>query len=258
MRILRLSLLAFAVPFVRDAWAMTEAEFQSARERLQHSQKETDRLLRNAGVVSGFGPQPDAAVSDSKKAQPLFRVHSELKSRQLKLGQLVFSKLITRLVVGSDGSPVILEIDDGQGVLSGLRALGTARQSGTAGRITVEIQRLLLRGGRSVPIQATVLDSDGSYGLTAQVLTQKAWSLAGSIASSFVSGLAASQQTQSPTAFGFMQPQATGRNAILQGVAQTAADQSKRLIDEATAEKPVFVVEAATPLTVLIQEEARF
>ena len=75
------------------------------------------------------------------------------------------------------------------------------------------------------------------------------------MASSFVSGIAASQQTQAPTAFGFSQTERNGRNALLQGLSQTAADQSKRLIEDVTAEKPVLVVEAGTAVSVYLDCE---
>ena len=128
----------------------------------------------------------------------------------------------------------------------------------TIGGEPLEFQRLISRTGKAIPVQAVGLDQEGAFGLSAQVFSQKAWSVAGAMTSSFIAGLAASQQSQSANAFGFSQPQITGRNSLLQGVAQTAADQSKRLIDEATAEKPVLVVEAGTPVTILIQEEVRF
>jgi hypothetical protein len=165
---------------------------------------------------------------------------------------------VTRLVVGADGAPALVELDQGQGAFSSMRVMGMARQSGTAGRLSLEFQRLLFRTGRAISILGVGLDSEGSYGLVAQVFSQKAWAVAGAMASSFVSGLAASQQSQTVNAFGFSQAQPTGRNALLQGVAQTAADQSKRMIEEATAEKPVLVVEEKTSVTILIQEEVRF
>ncbi len=82
--------------------------------------------------------------------------------------------------------------------------------------------------------------------------------IAGSIAGSFISGYAASQQTQQTTAFGFSQPQTGARNGVLQGVAQTAADQSKRLIEDATKEKPILVVEPDTKVSLYLDEEIKF
>ena len=55
-----------------------------------------------------------------------------------------------------------------------------------------------------------------------------------------------------------MQTQPGNRNGVLQGVAQTAADQSKRLIDDATKEKPILVVEPETKISLYLDEEVRF
>ena len=108
-----------------------------------------------------------------------------------------------------------------------------------------------------IPVKAVALDDTGAFGLQAQVFSGKAIAVAGAMASGFISGFAASQQGQTQTPFGFSQVQPTVRNSLLQGVAQTAADQSKRLIEDATKESPVLVVDAGTPVTGLTQEEVR-
>ena len=57
---------------------------------------------------------------------------------------------------------------------------------------------------------------------------------------------------------GITQNQITPRNSILQGVAQSAADQSKRLIDEATEEKPVFILKPGADVSIYFTEEVRY
>ena len=216
-----------------------------------------DEVLRRFSLNAGLTPvEKEAGSTRDEEARPLFRVHDQLARTKLGPGRLLFGKLINRLVVGPDGSPALIELDEGQGFGGGLRALGTARQAGTEGRVSIELNRLILPS-RTVLIQATALDPEGAFGLEAQVWSHKAWAVAGAMASSFISGLATGQQTQTTSALGFTQVQSTGRNAALQGVAQTAADQSKRLIDDATADKPVLVVEAGAAVTVLLQEEVK-
>lgn len=238
--------------------ALSETEFQGSLGRLQSRQHATDQLLKRFGAQSGFevGEERADAQSETKRG-PLFKIHGELKAQAIPSGKLLFGQLVNRLVVGADGSPALIELDEGQGSLSKLRLMGTARQAGSPGRVSVEVNRLLLRSGQSVVVQAVALDEGGAFGLLAQTLSGKTLAVVGAVASSFVSGLAAGQQTQTAGALGFSQVPPTGRNALLQGVAQTAADQSKRLIEEATAEKPVLIVEALTPVTVLVQEEVR-
>ena len=239
--------------------SFADVDFQNRISRLRDSQKRLDSQMNQFGFkagVIGTGSGAQDSSEETKKA-PLFQIHGELLSQRLPAGKLLFGRVYTRLVVGPEGSPALVELSDNQGGLSRLRFMGMARQSGTEGRLNIELTKLLCLG-HAISVQGIALDSAGAFGLEAQVLSGKAWAVAGAMASSFISGLAASQQSQTTNAFGFNQTQTTGRNAMLQGVAQTAADQSKRLIEEATTEKPVLIVEADTPLTVLIQEEVKF
>ncbi len=240
--------------------ASADDALQASLARLRLKQASTNQAMGNLGVpLPGLAPPRSSATAGQGEEQvPLFRVHGSLETLKLSQGRFLFGRIVNRLVVGPEGSPTIVEVLPGQGGLSGMRMLGLAHQGAGQSRMNLDFKQLLLRGGKSIPIQATALDEAGAYGLSAQVVSQKALSVMGALASSFISGLAASQQSQSVNAFGFQQSQATGRNALLQGVAQTAADQSKRLIDEATTEKPILIVEPETRVTILVQEEVRF
>ncbi|OFZ56269.1 MAG: hypothetical protein A2428_15520 [Bdellovibrionales bacterium RIFOXYC1_FULL_54_43] len=232
--------------------------------RLKHREKSIDAELARFGIQNSRQPDPATiqgtigAAPEAKPAPPLYQVHDSFTRLRTPAGKLLFGKTLTRLVVGGEVSPAIVLLHNGQGLFSGLRVLGKARQSGTPGRLQIDFDRVIFRSGKVAMIKAGALDQAGAYGLEAQVFTGKALAVAGAMAASFVSGLAASQQSTSPTSFGFSQVQPTGRNAVLQGIAQTAADQSKRLIEESTQEKPVMVVEADTPVSVYVDEEVRF
>lgn len=200
-----------------------------------------------------------SGASGDKPAPPaLFRVHGDLSQLRSPAGTMLLGKTITRLVVGPEGSPAVIELGDGQGSFSGLRVLGQAKQATTEGRLLIDFDRVVFRSGKTLAVKAVALDQDGAFGLKAQVFSSKALMIAGAMVSSFISGAAASQQTQVTTPFGFSQPQTGGRNAILQGTAQTAADQSKRLIEDSTKEKPVLVLDGATDLKMYLEEELRF
>lgn len=229
--------------------------------QLKSKFSETDAAIKRLGGLSSLPLTSRGSGfsngSDDEEKKSLLQIHSDLKRVRLGTGKLLFGRLINRLVVTSE-SPVIVELDPAQGNFSEMRMMGTAHVASSPGRLQIDFQKLLVPSGQAVTLQATALDENGAFGLTAQVFSQKALMIGGAMASSFISGLAASQQSQSSNAFGFTQTQPTGRNAILQGVAQTAADQSKRLIDEASAEKPVLVIEAGTEVTIMIQDDVRF
>lgn len=251
---------AILIFLISASTTQADQSFQNDVIRIQKNQSGIDQMISQMGRSVGFDPvqganmPTQAANTDS----PLFRIHTNLTAQRIHAGQILFGELVNRLVVGVDGSPVLIDLDVAQGGLSGLRLMGTAKQSATEGRIAIELTRLLLRTGSSVSIQATALDDDGAFGLTAQVLSDKTLAIAGSMATSFISGLTTAQQTQTSSAYGFNQVQPSSRNGILQGVAQTAADQSKRFIEEATKEKPVLILDARTSVSVLIQEDVRW
>ncbi len=234
------------------------SSFDASTQGIAAQQRALDQALAGLGVqpvgVAGF-QAPGAGERGEKR---LFQVHSEMKQLQAPAGRFLFGRLVHKLVVPSDGAPAIVELGSSQGALSGVRLMGMAKHSSTGDRVAVEFNRILFKGGSTGQIHAVALDESGALGVPAYVLSQKALSVMGAMASSFVSGVAASQQSLVPNAFGFQTAQPTGRNAILQGLSQTAADQSKRLIEEATSEKPVLILEPGTEVSVLVQEEVRF
>lgn len=237
--------------------AFAGQDFRAEANRLQQNGDRIDAQMRSMGfMLSG---KANAQSDEERAARPrLYTVHGEAVGLRAEVGRRLVAQTSNRLVVGPEGSPAIITIGDGQGLFSGLTALGQAKQASTEGRLYIDLDRIVFRSGKVATIKGTVLDEAGAYGLKAQVLTSKALMVAGSIAGSFISGYAASQQTTSQNAFGFMQTQPGTRNGVLQGVAQTAADQSKRLIEDATKEKPILVVEPETKISLYLDEEVRF
>jgi hypothetical protein len=252
----RLALLASAalswIPCT--AWSASYAE---ELERVKAREKKIDWNLTQLGV-GGRASSNDAAEKEEASKLPLLQVYSQAAALRAPAGKLLFAKLHTRVVVSSESAPVVGLLDGGQGLFSALRVLGKARPSSTPGRLQIEWDRVVTRGGRTIAVHAVALDPEGALGLTAQVFSNKALAVTGALASSFISGLVASQQSMAPGALGFSETPPTGRNALLQGTAQTAADQSKRLLDEATQEKPVLIVEPGTAVTLYLEEEVRF
>ncbi len=234
------------------------ADYLKELSRLEKRSHKIDQKLKTLGIVP-FEQIQNFSKEESKNTNSIIALHSDLTFIKAQAGKFLFGKTLNRLIVGPEGSPAVIELDLDQGIFSSLRLLGKATQNSTQDRVFLVLDRLILKTASPYPIKAVALDEQGGYGLTAQVFSSKALKIAGAMAGSFISGYAASQQTQSPSnAFGFSQPETGSKNGILQGVSQTAADQSKRLIEESTEEKPVLVVNAATALAVLIEEEVRF
>ncbi|MBY0472105.1 TrbI/VirB10 family protein [bacterium] len=233
--------------------AMSNSDFEAKAEQLKKSQDKTEQFL------SRLQPKVSStSKGDSEKVSPLITIHGSLSHSWIPSGKVLNGKLLNRLIVSSEGAPALIQLDNEQGDLSGARLMGLARAGSAPGRVTLELSKILLSSGRAIPCLAVGLDQEGAYGVSAEVISGKAIAVVGAMASSFIAGLAASQQSQTANAFGIYQPQTTGRNAVLQGVAQTAADQSRRFIEDSTSEKPVLVVEPNVPVAVLVQEEMKY
>lgn len=249
-----------ALPFivVLLSQAGMAQDFGAQVKRIQANGDQIDAQMQQMGFLISARGRSLGTGEEKPTRRRLYQVHSENTALRSEAGRTLSAQTLNRLVVGPEGSPAILTLEDGQGLFSGLRVLGTAKQGSTEGRLYIDFERLVFRTGKVIPIKGVALDDAGAFGLKAQVLSSKALMVAGSIASSFISGYAASQQTQQTNAFGFSQPQTGSRNGVLQGVAQTAADQSKRLIDDSTKEKPVLVVDPKTKVTLYLDEEVKF
>lgn len=258
---LRMPILSVLILSILDSRMLIagSSDFEKRVQNLNQRQMALDHILgeyRKSNAVLGFDEKREVP-SDVPRFAPVFQVHQNLSVRAATVGEMLSGRLLNRLVVGGEGSPAIIVFDESQGRFGGLQIIGQARPGSTADRLVIEFQKVKLRTGATMPVQAIALDARGSLGLTAQVVSQKALKVAGALTTSFISGIAASQQSVQTNAFGFEQTSRGGRNSILQGVAQSAADQSKRLIDEATEEKPIYILDAGTPVTVLFQEEVR-
>ena len=234
-------------------------DFETVRARIQAREAVIKQKLIGLGASPEFSNGNEFEEENKKPRGPLFRLHGSINTTQVAAGSLVFGKLVNRLVVGGETTPVIIQLDskNRSGAIGGLRMIGKARQGSTEGRINIDFDRLVLLAGNTVEVDASGLDETGALGLEAQVYSSRALMAAGALASSFVSGYAASQQTQSVNDFGFSQTNRTGRNSLLQGVAQTAADQAKRFIDRETEEKPILVLDAAAEVAVFLNKELR-
>ena len=238
--------------------AVRADDYSDRVQALKKNQANLDQMISPFRSLSGFKESSALLGEDGEKKHPIIQFHNSPNKMQAEVGKLLFGRTFNRLIVGTEKSPVIIELKSGQQSFSDLRAIGTASQGSTAGRINIEITKIVFKGGSSKAVNGLGLDKNGAFGIEAQVISQKALSVAGAMASSLISGVAASQQTSSTNAFGFQSIQTTPHNALLGGLAQTAADQSKRLIEESTSEKPVMVVESNTEVAIMLQEEVRF
>ncbi|MCM0604481.1 MAG: TrbI/VirB10 family protein [Xanthomonadaceae bacterium] len=227
--------------------------------RIQHlrtNQKNIESMMSKMGLE--VERSESGELTRKNIAPTLFVKHADSDRLRIPMGTVLYGSILQELIIGGDPTPVFIFLNSNQNQYSGLKITGLARAS-SSGRIHFEFNKLHFNGGRTASVQAQALDNQGALGLEpSQILSAKALSLVGSMAGSFVSGYAASQQSQVVSPIGINQNQITPRNSILQGVAQSAADQSKRLIDEAIEEKPVFILKPGADVSIYFTEEVRY
>jgi hypothetical protein len=234
--------------------AFASSSYEERLQRIQAMEGKANQLMEGMG----FSMESQRIDASSKSRSRLIQRVNE-SSQLLPSGTLLFSKTMNRLVIGGEEAPAILRLNSSgkHQRFAGLKAIGNARASSTPGRVLIDVQKIILPSGSSIHLNGVALDRTGAHGLEAQVFSGKALMLAGSMVGSFLSGYASGNQTQTVGPFGNSQLQVSGRNSLLQGVAQTAADQSRNLIEEASKEKPVMVVEPGTAVTIYISDEVR-
>ena len=119
-------------------------DFQSKVETLKKSQANLDQLMLPFRSSNSFGMQKSEDLhSNESQKSPILQFHNPTTQLQAQTGKLLFGKLVNRLVVGGEKNPAIIEIKSGQGSFSGMRAIGSATQASTPGRLAIEIQKIV-------------------------------------------------------------------------------------------------------------------
>lgn len=231
----------------------SQGEYATGLDTAALYQKRAQERFKRLGMQY---PEGDT-VNEQEIQKSLVTVYPQESRLRLNAGEVLTSTLPHRVVVSGESAPVWLTIQNGPSWTQGLTLLGKARGT-TGSRVAIDIERLKLHTGRTIGIRAQVLDHAGALALEAQVFSAKLLATAGALGAGFLSGLATGFQSNQSNGLGVLSNPPTPRNAILQGLAQSSADQSKRLIDDATKEKPVFVVEPGTPLLIFVEEELKW
>jgi hypothetical protein len=217
----------------------------------------TDAAMELLGLRPRSHLRSPAASPDESSSAPILQIVDATNRLVAPAGKILWGKSLGRIILSSDAHPLKLVLDPEQGLFSGLIVLGIAKASSTSGRVQMDLDRLVLRTGRTESIQGLGLDEQGALGVEAHVLSGKLSATGGALATGFISGLAAGSQSQVTGAFGYSQTEITPRNAILQGLSQAASDQSKRLIEDATRERPILILEPGAHVGIYLQQEVR-
>jgi hypothetical protein len=216
-------------------------------EAVQSLQARAASLLSRAGLGNDSG----SAEPAEKHVYSILTIHGNPTLALIPAGGLAFGETHLRLLVGEEGSPaqIIFSESNKFHFLAGLKALGTATQN--RGRIFVELNRLVLRSGKVIPIEGTLLDTNGSLGLKGTNENSRIFEIAGGIATGLLAAPA-----EKNSAFGLSSD--AFRKSTSERIKDSLLEESRSYLREQFREKPVLRLDEETPVTVLFKEEVRF
>lgn len=220
--------------------------YEEGMNRLEKLHQRTQGLLDQAGV-----PHSSRASQRSEKEERprILKVQELPSSAFLAPGALAFGKTYLRLLVGGEGSPLEAIVEESRyPFLQGARVLGTATQ--VRGRIFGDFDRLLLRSGKVIPIQATLLDSSGALGVKGENENSKSLEVAGGVAL----GLLASPK-DTTTAFSFAQE---ARESTGQRLRNSLLHESRDYLRNKFKESSVLRLNENTAVVIRFQEGVKF
>lgn len=222
-----------------DSFDQEAGRVNALRDRAQN-------LLFRAGGSSKNG----FTTKENEDKKIFFKVHALPSSTFIPNGGIVFGKTYFRLLVGGEVSPitVIFLPDNKYPLLDGARAHGTASQN--RGRIFAEFNRLVLRSGRVIPIQAQALDENGSLGLKGESESSRLLEVAGGVGLGLI---AESEDRTNP--FGLID---SARKSAGERVRNSLLQESRDYLRDKIKETPVLRVNENTGLTLQFNEEVRF
>ncbi len=218
------------------SWAVVDKSYMDGLKRLESSQRRADVLLRSLGIQGHERQGPDRSKTKGESGSG-DQSAPRLAPLRIPSGKLLFAKTIHEIWVSSEEAPAIVQLDIGQGVLSGLRLSGIARRSGAKGRISIDLRSLHFRSGRTLTIRGQALDAKGALGLAARSSEADGLVVAAAVATSFATQAADSV------------------SGPFQGAAKTAIDRARHRTEESES---VLVVPFGAAVTVFIQEEVRW
>ncbi|MDO8674752.1 MAG: TrbI/VirB10 family protein [Candidatus Omnitrophota bacterium] len=179
------------------------------------------------------------------------------------LGSMIKCLLIHNIVTNNFEAPVIAQVwedfyFDGKLLLPfGTRIYGTASVGKQRDRVTVRFDNIVFQDGKTVKINAIGLSKDGSGGLTGTVIDEHNKQTFIQMALNFLSGMALGlQQTATNQVTGISEIEASSRNAILNGAANTFQSEAGRIKADAENAKGYAIVLAGSDLIVYFTKEA--
>ena len=176
-------------------------------------------------------------------------------SYDFKTASVLRGRLLNSIVSTNLESPLVIEVHSDQGLPDGtiLSCMGMTKYK----RVVAGCNRLITPGsaGNEFDVETSVLNTDGTAGLTGEYFTGKELYVAGMIASSFARGSIELSQSRIATTAGELKVN-SAKNRYLEGILNSADEAADLMKKEMQTTEPKIYVKAGKE--VLIYFNQRF
>ncbi|MFA5582621.1 MAG: TrbI/VirB10 family protein [Bacteriovoracaceae bacterium] len=220
--------------------------------------------MKNEKAITHQGPTQRRDNHDEVLSQILEsnkRLTSLLQSRsgvpviweqrsKILTGKVFRGTLLNSIVSTNLSSPVIVMAHPNQGLPLKTKF---SCQGTTQNKRVLTICNKMVTTEKEIPIQAQLLNMDGSSGLEGIYDDAKEQLITGSVLSSFAQGMLSGAQSRVGTTFGAVRDDSV-KNQILQGFIESGRTTSDLLLDEMKSTEPIVTVEAGEEVLIYFME----
>ena len=172
------------------------------------------------------------------------------KGARILTGKVIRGTLLNSIISTNLASPVLILANPGQGLSPQTKF---SCQGVTQNKRVLTLCNKMVNPEKEIPIQAQVLNRDGTSGLLGDYDDGKDEMIAGAIASDFAQGMLSAAQSRLSTPFGSIRDDSV-KNQVLQGAIESGRTTSDILLEEMKTKEPVVSVQAGEEVLVYFME----
>ena len=165
-------------------------------------------------------------------------------------GKVFRGTLLNSIVSSNLSSPVIVLSHPNQGLPHKTKF---SCQGTTQNKRVITLCNKMVTTDKEIPIQAQLLNTDGSSGLEGAYDDAKDQLIAGAVISDFAQGMLSGAQSRFGSAFGSVRDD-SAKNQVLQGFIESGRTTSDILLDEMKTAEPIVTIEAGEEVLIYFME----
>ena len=229
-------------------------EFKILKQEKRYLYKKSNNFKKRKTPRRGGASQLESIRKQNEKIERLLskRLETPLiedftKSYQIPTGTAIRAMLLNSIVSTNLESPVLVEVIESRKIPKGTRfsCKGTTKH-----KRVVTACDLMIMGNDEYEVKVSILNMDGSAGLSGKYYDGKEQYYAASVAASFVKGITESSKTRIISPFGFAVDRKSTKNKLIDGTTEAIGEASDILRDEAKTQEPVVFVNAGKKVLV--------